>query len=254
MYTIAIVSVNGGVGRTTIAANLAAMIARRGRPVLALDFDPQNALGLNLGLAPEETDGLARRMIDGGRWHEAAFQNSDQVRFLPYGATDESGRLAFEARITGESDWLPARLAEVDLPAETVIIADTPRLPSQVTSAVVAVADLVVGVMTADTQSYARLPVMRSLVADKAPMGFVLNQFDATRRLQNDVLALLRPELGDSLIPYMVHRDEAVPEAVASNRSLPEQSPQSQAAHDLQGLASWVLARIRQGTLPGAPA
>ena len=254
MYTIAIVSGNGGVGRTTIAASLAAMIARRGRPVLALDFDPQNALGLNLGLAPEETDGLVRRMIDGGRWHQAAFQNSDQVRFLPYGATDDAGRLAFEARLTGEAGWLPARLAEVDLPAETIIIADTPRLPSLAALAVVAAADLVIGVMNADTQCYARLPVLRSLVAGQAPLCFVLNQFDATRRLQNDVLALLRPELGERLIPYLVHRDEAVPEAVASNRSLAEQSPHSQAAHDLQGLASWVLARIRQVGNPGAAA
>lgn len=247
MHTIAIVSGNGGVGRTTVAANLAAMISRRGRPVLALDFDPQNALGLHLGLAPGETDGLARRLVDGGRWHEAAFQNSDQVRFLPYGAADDAQRQAFEAQLVSDPGWLAKRLAAVDLPADTIVIMDTPRLPSATTRAVLGSADMVIAAVAADTHCYARLPVLREQVGSRAPLFFAVNQFDATRRLQNDVLALMRPELGGSLIPYIIHRDEAVPEAVASNRSLPEQAPQSQAAHDLQGLASWVLARLRQG-------
>lgn len=246
MYTIAIVSGNGGTGRTTIAANLAAMIARRGRAVLALDFDPENMLGISLGLAANESDGLARRLTSGGRWYEAAFQNSEQVRFLPHGGLADELQREFERRLSSEEGWLRARLAEIDLPAEAVVIADTPRLPSATTRAVIDAADLAIAVLAPDTYCYARLPVLRELAGGRVPMCYAVNQFDATRRLHNDVLALLRPDLGESLIPYLIHRDEAVPEAVASNRSLAEQSPHSQAAHDLQGLASWVLARMRQ--------
>jgi chromosome partitioning protein len=40
----------GGVGKTTTAANLAVLLARRDRRVLAVDTDPQFALTRQLGL------------------------------------------------------------------------------------------------------------------------------------------------------------------------------------------------------------
>jgi CO dehydrogenase maturation factor len=44
----------GGVGKTTVAAVLARLYARDGRPVLAVDVDPDANLGAALGFTPEE--------------------------------------------------------------------------------------------------------------------------------------------------------------------------------------------------------
>ena len=53
MNVIAIVSAKGGVGKTTLTANLATALDRLGVATLLLaDLDPQNALGLHFGVDP----------------------------------------------------------------------------------------------------------------------------------------------------------------------------------------------------------
>ena len=46
----------GGVGKTTLVALLAELLARRGYQVLAADEDPQMNLALSLGVSPEEAE------------------------------------------------------------------------------------------------------------------------------------------------------------------------------------------------------
>ena len=47
MTIIAIASTKGGVGKTTISANLGMALVRAGRPVVLIDLDPQDALRLH---------------------------------------------------------------------------------------------------------------------------------------------------------------------------------------------------------------
>jgi CO dehydrogenase maturation factor len=63
-----VVAGKGGAGKTTVAGTVARALARKGRPVLALDADSNPMLGISLGVGPKETERLAgiRQALDAG--------------------------------------------------------------------------------------------------------------------------------------------------------------------------------------------
>lgn len=58
MPVISVCSPKGGVGKTTIVANLAYSFARSGTKVVVVDFDPQNALRLYFGMPLNDERGF----------------------------------------------------------------------------------------------------------------------------------------------------------------------------------------------------
>src|SRR4029079_10280336 len=53
---LAMCNKRSGVGKTTTPINLGAALAEQGRRVLLVDFDPQGALSVGLGIQPHEID------------------------------------------------------------------------------------------------------------------------------------------------------------------------------------------------------
>lgn len=247
MFKIAVISANGGIGRTTLTAHLASLLARRSQSVLALDFDPNNLLSLHFGLPSTELDGLALRAVRGQLWQDAAFSNAEGITFLPFGAPNDSERLNFGRQISADPQWLSEQINKINLPTSAIALIDTPRLPSIYAQQAINAADLVLAVVAADASSYAKLPLLREVLKQSGKANntfYVVNYADAARRLHNDIVTLMQHELGDRLLPYFVHHDEAVPESLAANSSLADYAPHGQATHDLQGLVSWLLTRI----------
>jgi chromosome partitioning protein len=60
---IALCNQKGGVGKTTSAINLGAALAELGRRVLLVDFDPQGALSVGLGVQPHQLDRTAYNLL-----------------------------------------------------------------------------------------------------------------------------------------------------------------------------------------------
>jgi cellulose biosynthesis protein BcsQ len=62
--TLTIVSTKGGVGKTTLAANLAALLADIGQRVLLVDADPKPTLSSYYPIADFAAGGLTRLIVD----------------------------------------------------------------------------------------------------------------------------------------------------------------------------------------------
>ena len=254
MRIISFVSSKGGVGKTTVIAHLATALARRGETVLAVDFDPQNALGLHLGLGPEYAQGFVRHWCSGQPWADAAFRNTDGVGFLSFGEINLANLKKFDDDLQQEEDWLATKLLSIDLPDSTTILIDTPTLPSPYALQALRAANMVIALQRAEAASYLSLTRLESLLHELQSRNassatpytpyILLNYLDSTRRLCNDILALTRNRFGQHFIPYPIHRDTALQDAFASDSYVLDFAPQSQAAHDIHGLASWLLNQV----------
>lgn len=249
MSIIGVVSMKGGVGKTSATANLAAAIATRlgsGR-VSVVDLDPQNAMHWHFGVLGTQAAGVCEQSLRGDAWSDATLATEFGVACLPYGNVSEPDREAFEMLLADEPDWIGAQLRRAKLCNDAVVLIDTPPGPSVYLKQVFACADLVLIVLLADAGSYATIPAMESWLDEMSILHpqlgcvYALNQVDRTDPLNRDVTEMLHQHLGVRLAPIRIHRDEAVGEALAFQQPVLVYDPNGQASHDFTRLATWVI-------------
>jgi cellulose synthase operon protein YhjQ len=256
MIVVAVVAAKGGVGRSTIAANLSVVLSRHGRRVLAVDLDPQNALHLHMGGKPEDLSGLARASVGGASWSDVCVRAPSGVDVLPFGRLDETDLLALEQQIAGDPHWLSHRLQRLELPDDTVVILDTPPGISSYLRQALSAASFVVSVMLADAASYATLPQIENLILRYQGMRpgslesvCIINQVDDTLPLSSESVDLIRNVLGERVIG-LVRADRFVSEALAHGQTVFESSTDSNGRADLMQCAAWMLRRLEMHSQP----
>jgi cellulose synthase operon protein YhjQ len=263
MPLLTFASPKGGVGKTTLAANVANELSRAGCRVIALDLDPQNALRLHFGLPLRERAGFTHRLAQSPDWRGCLQETPAGIPLLAYGGAGLHETVALHAAVTARPSLLLDPVRDILANPDVYLVADTAPGPSSLLEALLSCTDLLVTVLLTDAASVSLIPSLEhgGLLASEwaaranVPSRFVLNQFDPRTRLGGVIFDAARQHLGERLLG-VVYRDEHVAEAIAAQKLLADYAPSAKATHDVAAIAQRVLADLRSGndTEPDSPA
>jgi len=242
MKIIAVVSGKGGVGKTTICANLSAALIKDGHTVLSVDMDPQNGLGFHFDMPTDHLNGMARATLSGSNWNDAIFHPKPGGMVLPYGMVDDSDRALFETQLAENPRLLLEQLKLLDLPEDSFVLLDTPPEASVYSRQAFAESHVTVLTLLADASSLSTATkyirkINKECYGRPGFMGhmLVVNQVDHSHQLNSDTTHFMRETLGSKYFS-IVHRDQAIPEALVWGQSLLEYDAQCRGARDFVDL------------------
>lgn len=242
MPLICVCSPKGGVGKTTIAANLAWTLVRTGNKVLAIDFDMQNSLRLHFALPVSDGRGFVATALENNDWSRSILTLGGNLFIMPYGEISIHQQYDFENKLFNDAHFLANGLQTVLSYPGLITIADFPPGVSAALKAVTNLADLHLMVMLADTASLSLLPHIENNGLTGSPLNnrlgyyYLLNQKDSRQRVNRDVTEFLQAHAKERLIGT-IHRDECVVEANAAQCSVYDFNSASAAAFDLELMA-----------------
>ena len=229
---LAVFSLAGGVGKTSLVATLGRALSARGERVLLVDTAAFGLLPFFFG-ARDQRPGVLRTFTPPGVSGDAPIQmlTIDPETLGPENAQQET--LTQEIARNGRA----ASRIMVDL--ATASGATTRRvLRMSPTVLVPVIPDMSSVVSVGSIDAF----FQRNLSPTGQPVMpfYILNQFDPSLPLHLDVREVLREQLGDRLLPFVLRRTPAVSEALAEGMTVVDYAPNSTVAEDFGSLAVWV--------------
>lgn len=238
MPIIALQGLRGGCGATSLSAALGWALNALQESVLVIDFSSSNQLAAHFNLPLANSNGWVPSLLDQQPWQQSAQRYQNGLDFLPFGVLSHQQTLSFHhtdahfaapllnalPALKSQYDWLI-----LDLPADL--------LPWQRSFA--QAADRLLQVLSLDANCQLRLHHPRFLPHTL----FLINQFNANSQLQQDLHQLWLRTL-KNLIPQVIHRDEALAEALMMKQPVGEYRPHALASEEINTLANWLLLNV----------
>lgn len=241
MRTLAIANQKGGVGKTTTAVNLAAVLAEQGKRVLLVDLDPQGNASSHVGMRIDKQSPAALVLM--GLSSAASSVRSSDFGFdvLPGG---KATRVA-ETHLTMNPDdagHLREQLRASD--AWDVVLLDCPPSLGFILHAALLAADGVIVPMALEALPLEGLSDLLGTIDKQRAHnpGLLLSAIFATKSdertvLARDVLASLKKHCGAALLKTIIRRNVALAAAPAAEQPITLYAPTSAGAEDYRALA-----------------
>ena len=247
MPVISVCSPKGGVGKTTLAANLAHVFSASGARVVCIDFDPQNSLRLYFGVQLSEERGFINIFTEDPKsgWIDAVINGGKNLFVIPYGKSSEDQRRALASVLAddkGPTSYLGEWQKGLFCDPSVLLIADFPPGYSPALAAISTVADISIVPLMADASSVSLFSVLENNELIDRPLNerlgyyIVLNHVDNRIRLTREVQDFAHGNVADRLLG-VIHSDTSVIEAAAMQRSISDFNQNSSAAFDIEVIA-----------------
>jgi cellulose synthase operon protein YhjQ len=238
---LAVFSLAGGVGKTSLVATLGRALSSAGEKVLLTDTTSHGLLPFYFG-ASELKPGMVRTFAPPVGSADAP------IHLLSFDLIGKGGDL--EAQ-----EWLAEELTKNGQGMQRVLVDLSPSVP-WVLRRIARMNSIVIVPMAPDMSSVISLNIVERFFADVMDANgkqvhprYLLNGFDASQPLHLDVREVLRQQLGDRLLPFVIRRSPAVSEALAEGMTVMDYAPETAVAGDVLNLASWL--RTQAAPAPG---
>jgi cellulose synthase operon protein YhjQ len=229
---LAVFSLAGGVGKTCLVATLGRALSSMGEKVLLTDTTSHGLLPFYFG-ASELRQGTVRTFsppsgsTDAPIYlvsHDVDLQQNDeesQEHLVEEILENSKGTHRILLDLTPGTGWVARRMARL---SPTIVVPVAPDMNSVIS--LQAVEKYFHGATDADGK-----PVQPY---------YLLNQFDASLPLHLDVREVLRRQLGDRLLPFVIRRAPAVSEALAEGMTVVDYAPDAPVSEDYGHVATWL--------------
>jgi chromosome partitioning protein len=257
----AVCNQKGGVGKTTTTINLGAALAEHGRRVLLVDFDPQGALSVGLGIQPHELDATVYNLLmeRGITAHDVVMKTRvDGMDLLPSNI-DLSGAEVQLVHEVGREFVLGRVLQPVIADYDVILIDCQPSLGLLTVNALACADGVLVPLMCEyfALRGVALLmetidKVSTRLSPKLAIDGLLATMYDSRTLHTREVLAGVVEGFGPQVFHTVISRTVRFPDATVAGEPITRFDPACNGANSYRELAKEVLDRWRRG-VPAAP-
>jgi len=252
---IAVCNQKGGVGKTTTTINLGAALAEQGRRVLLVDFDPQGALSVGLGIQPHDIDYTVYNLLmerDVAPHDVLHKTDVDGMDLLPSNI-DLSGAEVQLVHEVGREYVLGGVLQPVMQDYDMIMIDCQPSL-GLLTINALACANSVIIPLECEYFAMRGVALLMETI-DKVSRrlntkltidGLLATMYDSRTLHTREVLASMVNGFGDKVFHTVINRTVRFPDATVAGEPITSFDSGSMGANSYRELAKEVLERWRQ--------